>query len=69
MNKFMQRLRDAIDRVEQANRLHTLNAHLTDREMLRLVELVADTDMPVGQVVQLLERLDAGEIVFSLLDR
>lgn len=69
MNKFMQRLRDAIDRIEQANRLCPLTVDLGDREMLRLVELAADADMPVGQIVQLLERMNDGEVVFSLLDR
>lgn len=68
MNEFMQRLREAIQRLESANRITPLTARLSDHEMMRLVELVADSGMPAGQIVRLIERLNAGEPVFSLID-
>lgn len=61
-------LADAINRISAALNF-TPNTELGESQMMRLAWIVADADMTVSQIIRMLQRHNAGEVLSSLIDR
>lgn len=68
-NKFMhdiRRFHSSLIRIERAHTQCPLTVELGEVATVRLVELVADMDLQVRDVVRLFERLNSGEVLYVL---